>query len=69
MMVKLSSVIEQNIVAPKIMLDRLIFNQNYSFRGGWVGGWGWLVALMVIKANISKLSFLLAVASMSFSFD
>ena len=42
MMVKFSSVIQQNIVAPKTMLKRLIFNQNYTFTGGWVVGGGWL---------------------------
>ena len=46
MMVKFSSVIQQNIVAPKTMLNRLNFDQNYNFTGGWVGGWvgvgGWI---------------------------
>ena len=48
MMVKCSAVNQQNIVIPKTMLNRLIFNQNYTFMGGWVAG------LMVNKANLSK---------------
>ena len=31
---ELSSVIQQNIVAPKTMFNRLIFEQNYTFTGG-----------------------------------
>ena len=54
MMVKISSMIQQNIVAPKLCLS-LIFNLNYTFTGEWVGGWmGWMAGLMVNKAHLSK---------------
>ena len=70
------SVIQQNVVAPKSMLNRPIFNKTYTFTGGWMGGlvcvWeggGELAGLMVIKLISVKLSLLLAAASLSFSFD
>ena len=36
MVVKLRSVIQHDIVAPKNMHNRLNLNQNYTFTSGWV---------------------------------
>ena len=49
MVVKLRSVIQHDIVAPKNMHNRLNLNQNYTF----MGGWG-MAGLIVNKANLSK---------------
>ena len=50
MMVKFSSVIQHNIVAPKFMLNRLIYNQNHTY----TAEWGWVAGLMMNKTNLSK---------------
>ena len=50
MMVKFSSVIQQNNVAPKNMLNRLYFNQNYT-KSPWEAVAQSLLELLIFSSN------------------